>query len=191
MWNAIFEFFENCYMWIAYRCIPRHRYNVIRTGLKPGYYDLDSRLQEAVRQLVIDFVEIEIAALAGSKKYRDRSAALNYLRKYTVTPVDQLWAEYGEEAAISLQNMESDLCRFYKDLAEMYLFFKQGSYLLEEDYTNKLHVWSELFSKEDWDKSSDVISAANREANRAEEKLEQMWTKYLTMAISLRHRMWT
>ena len=170
MWNAIFEFFENCYMWIAYRCIPRHRYNVIRTGLKPGYYDLDSRLQEAVRQLVIDFVEIEIAALAGSKKYRDRSAALNYLRKYTVT---------------------SDLCRFYKDLAEMYLFFKQGSYLLEEDYTNKLHVWSELFSKEDWDKSSDVISAANREANRAEEKLEQMWTKYLTMAISLRHRMWT
>jgi hypothetical protein len=37
------------------------RYHVIRTGLKPGYQDADSRMLHGMFNLLVDFVEVELA----------------------------------------------------------------------------------------------------------------------------------
>lgn len=41
----------------AHRFVPKHQYNIIRTSLKPGYYDPDIRILNATMDLVKEFVE--------------------------------------------------------------------------------------------------------------------------------------
>jgi hypothetical protein len=38
-----------------------NRYNILKTGLKPGYYDYDTRIMHALFQSLVDYVEIEVA----------------------------------------------------------------------------------------------------------------------------------
>jgi hypothetical protein len=45
--------------WFLYRFHPRHHYNIVRTGLPPGYYDKDVLLLHACFNLLKDFVERE------------------------------------------------------------------------------------------------------------------------------------
>lgn len=42
---------------IYHRFIPRYQYNIIRTSLKPGYYDPDMRILYAVMDIASKFVE--------------------------------------------------------------------------------------------------------------------------------------
>lgn len=47
-------------MWeVKYRFVPRHRYNIVRTGLKPGYYCIDTLMLHANMSLLREFVEIK------------------------------------------------------------------------------------------------------------------------------------
>ena len=42
-----------------HRFHPRYQYNIVRTGLPPGYYDTDKRMETAIIKLFVDFIEIE------------------------------------------------------------------------------------------------------------------------------------
>lgn len=41
----------------------KDRYHVVNTGLEPGYYDTDTRMINAAFQLLVDYVELELAAM--------------------------------------------------------------------------------------------------------------------------------
>lgn len=57
-------------IWAAqHRWNPRHQYHVVRTGLKPGYYDIDWRLLHANMSLLCDYVEKEYD---GEAKLQER-----------------------------------------------------------------------------------------------------------------------
>ena len=45
--------------WVLWRFHPRHRYNVVKTGLPPGYYDAPEAMLHACFSLLKDYVEIE------------------------------------------------------------------------------------------------------------------------------------
>lgn len=45
--------------WFRYRF--KERYHVVKTGLAPNYYDADTRMIHAAFQLLVDYVEIELA----------------------------------------------------------------------------------------------------------------------------------
>lgn len=45
--------------WVYYRIKPSHRFNIVRTGLPPGYYDQDTRLMHACFAMLIDYIEEE------------------------------------------------------------------------------------------------------------------------------------
>lgn len=47
----------NLYMWVLYRIHPRHKYNLLKTGLPPGYYDLDTRLLYSIMNEFKEFYE--------------------------------------------------------------------------------------------------------------------------------------
>lgn len=53
------SFIYKSWLWVAYRFIPKHRYNILRTGMKPGYYDVGPRVESALAQVLIDYVEKE------------------------------------------------------------------------------------------------------------------------------------
>jgi hypothetical protein len=55
---------------LKYRLHPGHRYHVVRTGLKPGYYDIDTIMLHANMELLRRFVEDESG---GEQKLQERA----------------------------------------------------------------------------------------------------------------------
>lgn len=53
------SFIYKSWLWVAYRFIPKHRYNILRTGMNPGYSDVGPRVESALAQVLIDYVEKE------------------------------------------------------------------------------------------------------------------------------------
>lgn len=74
-WRLKRKLWEDPIWWVRHRIT--NRYNIIRIhSLKPGYYDADERMLHACFNLLVDFVEIELAAanwnFEGKKKRRVR-----------------------------------------------------------------------------------------------------------------------
>lgn len=53
--NRLYNRTRDAWWWLLHRVVPRHRYHVVRTGLKPSYYDPDWRITFAVFQIVAEF----------------------------------------------------------------------------------------------------------------------------------------
>lgn len=51
--------FHEILWWFLHRFHPKHRYHVIKTGLKPGWVDRDFLFEHLMVKLLIDFVEKE------------------------------------------------------------------------------------------------------------------------------------
>lgn len=45
--------------WFYHRFHPAHRYNIVKTGLRPGYHDFDTRMEAAIIWLFLRFVEVD------------------------------------------------------------------------------------------------------------------------------------
>lgn len=58
-WDRFWARVRDAKWWVLHRVAPRHRYNLLRTGLPPGYYDLDERILHAVFNGLVGFVEVE------------------------------------------------------------------------------------------------------------------------------------
>ena len=61
IWFDIKNAVKNAERWIAFRTYDK--YHVVKTDLKPGYYDIDTRILHSNFTLLVDFVEIEKASL--------------------------------------------------------------------------------------------------------------------------------
>lgn len=47
--------FSDAYWWFIHRIHPNHRYHVIKTDLKPGYYDPEDRITHAIFTVVCEY----------------------------------------------------------------------------------------------------------------------------------------
>ena len=54
--------------WFAHRFIPRHRYNILRTDLKPDYYDPDTQITYAIFKAFSEWYENDQRYLARNEK---------------------------------------------------------------------------------------------------------------------------
>ena len=45
--------------WLIYRLIKKHQYHIVRTDLKPGYYDVDTVMLHACMKLLCHYIEDE------------------------------------------------------------------------------------------------------------------------------------
>lgn len=91
--------------WCYHRFVPRHRYNIVRTGLEPGYYDEDDLILHACFSLLERFChnwgwvgQAEQYALdsAGSKDYMpaenwNRCYEEHYRFAKAVTDLSNYW----------------------------------------------------------------------------------------------------
>lgn len=58
VWWALWRFRRNLVWGIIHRVHPKYRYHVVKTGLKPGYYDPDTRILYTNMNLTKEFVDI-------------------------------------------------------------------------------------------------------------------------------------
>lgn len=62
-WNLIFKikrFFRSIKLYFMYRFIKKHKYHLVDTKLKPGYYDVDYRMENAIFSLLEEFLTEEM-----------------------------------------------------------------------------------------------------------------------------------
>lgn len=62
-WNLIFKikrFFRSVKLYFMYRFIKKHKYHLVDTKLKPGYYDIDYRMENAIFSLLEEFLTEEM-----------------------------------------------------------------------------------------------------------------------------------
>jgi len=57
--TAPFSWIRNANYWFKYRFINEHKYNLVDTGLEPGYYEVDERMFHACFNLLVQFIEEE------------------------------------------------------------------------------------------------------------------------------------
>ena len=77
--------------WVIHR--TTQRYNVVHTGLKPGYYDIDYRMSEAMFSLLKEFVEKEyggIEHVRNAIKWPDENPD-EFLTPESAQEYKQLW----------------------------------------------------------------------------------------------------
>lgn len=172
---------------IAFRTTKR--YNIIKIrSLEPNYYDKDTILLHAVMQLVVDYVEIELAPEPDTKIYRllnrlpwfirptfrSTELGLKNLNFLIDEPTDNTWTE------------------FHKKLKEVYLWWTQvypARKSIEElsGYTTFIkneHTYSRHYRHK---KQKHIFDKINRlELQYAKEE-----TDMLNIVIKYRQFLWT
>ncbi len=182
--NTIIRY-QNAKYWILHRFVPRHKYNVVYTDLKPGYYDLDTRMLHACFTLLEDYVEIEMSW--GSKKYRDAEKGLENL-DYTINYNSNL-----PENHTVWDRMPEHQEQSAKEAKELYLWwqeYKKNDYGPSCPIKAGLEVLTESWKKENpeeakaWKIWSDAHSEySDRRRKEADDNLARL--------IAIRHSLWT
>lgn len=88
--HKIFIPINNAVWAFKYRYVPKHQYNIVRTDLKPAYYDIDDVMLHANMALLCRYVEIE---REGEAKLQERA---DWLHTYN-DDVEHDWQKMGEE----------------------------------------------------------------------------------------------
>ena len=168
-----------------HRYIRKYQFNIIRTDLEPGYYDVDTLMLHGVMALVVRYVEEERGGEDDLDKWgnelidpanNDPNAPEGLMERQGQKELDVLdiyrWWKHQRPA---------DLAR--KD-ALLRVLYRRGRVSWEPTDHPKL---SQMVFKEF---EGDEI-AMSKEMWALEEKIEQDEQKFLHLAIDLRGGMWT
>jgi hypothetical protein len=177
---------------VYHRFHPRHKYNVVRTELEPGYYDLDMRMLYACFALLVNYVEIEMSW--GSKKYRDREKGLENL-DYTINFNSKLPADHNE-----WDRMPEHQEHAAREAKELYLWWEKYRDNDDSEWDNcpvslserehAYDVLSEKWRKENPELAKEWDNWSKRARAESERKLQEA-DEMLARLIKIRHSLWT
>ena len=156
---------------LMYRFIPKHQYNIIRTGLKPGYYDIDHVMLHGMMALLVSYVERE---QGGEKKFAD------HIKSHVKEGYP---ADYDQEAL--------DIYRWWK---YEYTYSWDNYYkCLRETYSRKAK-WKELpngnYSLEDVGVNP-AATLSPEALHKLEEDLYDKEQEMLYRLVTIRRCLWT
>ena len=154
--------------WAYHRLHPSHQYNVVKTGLPAGYYEVDERMLHACFNLLKDYIEKELAWFAlicgdrskvpwwqtleqyRNKHYRTLSLGyLNYWENITAEEAEKEWILSPE----SLQSKRDQ----DREIRELYLWWidvrpnRRDPFNVSDDQyvPRRAYIISEAYLKED------------------------------------------
>lgn len=180
------------------KCYLRNRYfdriHYLKTGLKPGsYYDLDTRIINALFNELVDFVEIELAHLSlwnTNKKYKLKNgrcieAAYDYFEWACNIKYDE---SYGYSKKESKYGYLTDQAKDARKIKKLYEWWKNDRPNRKNPYDNPA-----LGDIEDIcdNKKSKKKKAIYSQAYEIEQQQDAEDTKMLIELIKLRHSLWT
>ena len=163
---------------ILWRIHPNHRYNIIKTGLKPGYYDVDERMLHGMMSLLVGFVETEIG---GLDKFKTKTQELfEMVDEGDTNTKDQLIA-YQEAIAIYTWWTEQR----HHEIREFEEYELESFNDAEKRTETKLPDGSILHTVSNFDPERTLV-AFNKEKDLINKDTEMM-----TRLVSIRGSLWT
>lgn len=159
---------------LKYRLVPRHRYNIVRTGLKPGYYDQDMRLLHAAMTLLDSYV--------------DEVGGIEELEEWTGELAEFL-EPYGQGAADSQREAQEAFAEVWK----WWHYWRPEREKLEKELLDWWHddrysgydgrLWPDTEMTEEQARRLNILGA--HEVAAAEED-----TEMLTLLVKFRGHLW-
>jgi hypothetical protein len=166
---------------IVYRVWPKHQYHIVRTDLRPGYYDIDTIMEAALVKLLRRYVEDEIGGIAKIREYADD------LRSATDDPT---------EGGIARQIND------YERIDVLYTWFVVTEPELQSLYASMIREWSAANRGKPRTKPvegtdlHEVLMLTERcelweQATRMKSDINTKTDAYLLELVGLRGCMWT
>jgi hypothetical protein len=196
--RPVTTFYENAVDWARLRTIAK--FHTVKTGLKPGYYEVEKILLHSSFNLLKDFVEVELSwsqkAWEGPKirfpriqKYfhRDAEAALSHLK----------WAAGLDDPALPIQQQNHRQAAAAREILALYDWWVNVRPARKEEelpiYNDQglgiLAVLDDDFDQDAADyKSFQELMEHNRDLR---EKWEEEDTEMLTRLVKVRTHLWT
>lgn len=107
---------NNIKWWFLHRLHPKHRYHIVKTDLKPGYYDSDTRILHACFNELNNFVE----NCAGGIDWRESSD--QHFEAYCT--MKELWYWWNCIRPIEWENLEN---------SRPFSFEKEGGLVIKDN----------------------------------------------------------
>lgn len=141
--------------WFAHRFVKKHKYNTIYTGLKPGYYDCDTRILYGVFQPFAEYMEFQLSEESHVKWY------------FTDEEIEKELEEIGTVEKESFRNAYEHRNKVWLELLELYEWWK--SYSEKEDACWEATVADPIKAEED------LYNEANEKMKRIIELRSYLW----------------
>ncbi len=159
--------------WLIYRFNRNHQYHIIRTGLKPGYYDTDDLLEAAILTLFFRFVEVE----------RDGPDEI----KANI-------AEFEEslvgDTIVGKEMLERQVAAD-REVVELYDWFKVEKPVRENSLQSLCDIWGEKCNETDGWKEPEGCEPNAMQLGEIEHGIYEDTSARLLQIIKLRGNLWT
>jgi hypothetical protein len=174
--------------WIRYRVDPRHKYHLIDTHLKPGYYDIDGLMLHGMFSLLRRYVDDEHEGVeslekfgqdllaGGPQDFMHETEARQGKKENEAVTLYRWWME-ARPAMLKRQDELLDL--LYKD--------RKSLFDTEEEEINGQKLYKVIRRRE---RTEDEI-AWNDELQALEEKIANEEQEMLHRLIDIRGGLWT
>ena len=162
IWQVSTVSLRKALRWIKYRTVPRHKYHMVNTGLKPGYYDQDRRMLHACFALLLDYV----------KEYGGVEVIEPHIKQMKEHP--EIWGVKVGDLDSSISTQEEIL-----KLYEYWVFIRHGDLAMEEEFLEKAYG-----------KNSTKSNPFRQEYRELEEKIYKDEQEMLHRLINIRQNLW-
>lgn len=170
-----------------YRMFPRHRYHIVKTGLEPGYYDTDYRMLHANFQLLVDFIECELAWMEYSMNF-EKYGNIGWFKRWRFKRNKEMGLEYLEwKMNLTLgEDPGGSQAAYAKEKFAIYKWWTEERPKNWENLDKQLHEWI-LIKDADDSIATDYFKAYWER----EEKLHQDDEDMLIRLMKIRRGLWT
>jgi hypothetical protein len=188
---------EKVKSWLRYRTFDR--YHIIKTTLKPDYYDMDTRLLYAMFDMLVDFVEVDKAwmnVICKKRKpwygwgrthwWRSRSEGLVYLEWEIGLGDPNLPKEERHEQQANEAQEIKYLYTWWKDVRPHRTEPDQVS-----GWDKVCEKWEILSDKDNCEEKKSEVDAARKKYDAIEKEYEDEDTAMMKRLIDVRKALWT
>jgi hypothetical protein len=206
IWKIITSPYHNTRNFIRYKFIaPMH---IIKTGLTPGYWDMDSRLMHGMFNMLVDFVEIEKAWMTvvfndDDKKYKCPWYCIGWTRWLTwrsaEAGLDHLRWEAGLDAA-ELPEEQKAITQAIaaREILDLYDWWKNrrpsrkdSMYISGWSDWCDIHPIGSIFKGEKTPENSSRVKEMFDKMHKIEAEYDEEDELMLTRLIKIRKHLWT
>lgn len=170
------------YDYVYFRCFKS--FHKIDTGLKPGYYDIDTRMVHGMFSLLVYHVEYEKAHLQATLeeiKIKKKYSPFRFTKE-KIDPklgIEHLKWESSLNSDKNSQDYSPEQARVAKEILELYYWWKER----EKEEDSSFISYHKFYQKGRND-IYDIINEITREKNEKE-------TEMLIRLIKIRESLWT
>jgi hypothetical protein len=141
--------------WLRHRFVKKHKYNVIYTGLEPGYYDCDTRIFYGVFKPFEEYMEFQLSDKSHVKWW------------YTPEEIENELEYVPEKEKEAHRQWFIDRNTIWAELLGIYKWWK--------DYPNKEAACWEVGVKDPLDKEEALYKEASEKMKRIIELRNYLW----------------